>query len=88
MRPRIDTLVKTLAFITLVALLTAGCGRTVTRTRIVHPHGAQVVVVKAGHGHSARCGHYRHGAKWYLVKGHTHRARCGHVKVKGVWVIR
>ncbi len=88
MRTRIDTLAKTLAFIALVALLTAGCGRAVRRTRIVHPHGAQIVVITKGHAHSVRCGHYRHGGKWYLVKSHTHRARCGHAKVKGVWVIR
>jgi hypothetical protein len=88
MRTRTVQLAKALALVSALTLLTAGCGRTVTRTRIVHPNGAQVVVVQKGHVHSTRCGHYRHGNTWYLVKGHAHGARCGHVRVKGVWVIR
>ena len=88
MRTRTRQLVQALALVAVVALLTAGCGRTVTRTRVVHPSGAKVVVVQKGHVHSARCGHYRHGNTWYVVKGHVHRGGCGHVKVRGVWVIR
>ncbi len=59
--------------------------------RPAHPHvhaKARVVVVEKGHVHSKKCGHYRHGGRWYYVKGHVHKAGCGHVHVKGVWVLR
>jgi hypothetical protein len=72
----------------LVGLLSVavGCARP-TRVVVRDPR-PQVVVVKAGHVHTARCGHYRHGKTWYLVKGHVHGPRCGHVKVNGVWIVR
>ncbi|MFQ5600830.1 MAG: hypothetical protein ACE5G2_09785 [Candidatus Krumholzibacteriia bacterium] len=77
-----------LALAALVLLMALGCARHHTKTRVVHHHGAQVVVIERGHNHSKKCGHYRHGNRWYFVKGHVHGKKCGHLKVKGVWVIQ
>jgi hypothetical protein len=49
--------------------------------------GPRVVVIKKGHRHSHRCGHYYHGGRWYLVSGHTHRKGCGHVFQGGIWIV-
>lgn len=46
------------------------------------------VKVRSGHVHTDRCGHYRSGRTWYLVRGHVHQRGCGHVYRKGVWVGR
>lgn len=70
------------------ALLFSACARRPAKVRVVHPAGAQVVVIKKGHRHSANCGHYRHGNKWYYVKGHAHGRKCGHHKVDGIWVVK
>ena len=52
----------------------------------LHAH-ARVVKIPAGHRHTSRCGHYRHGARWYHVKGHVHGRGCGHVRRGGVWIL-
>ena len=75
-------------FMLIVALVVSGCGRPARRVHVVDHGKAQVVVIKKGHVHSARCGHYRHNNKWYFVNGHVHGKRCGHAKVNNVWVIR
>lgn len=53
-----------------------------------HHHGVRVLVIDAGHAHSAHCGHYRHGKRWFYIKGHVHGARCGHHLAGGVWLVR
>lgn len=63
----------------LAPLYFAGC---------VAPRHAHVVVIEAGHVHTARCGHYRHGKRWYYVKGHKHGPRCGHHFVGGFWIVK
>ncbi|HHL72640.1 MAG TPA: hypothetical protein ENJ29_09030 [Bacteroidetes bacterium] len=74
------------ALLLLFAGSAAGCAHH--RPARVHHARGTVVVVKKGHVHSARCGHYRHNGRWYYIKGHVHGARCGHKKVNGVWVVR
>ncbi len=65
-----------------------GCAAHHHRARVVHHPQAKAVVIKKGHVHTDRCGHYRHNGRWYFIKGHVHGAKCGHHKVKGVWVVR
>ena len=84
----VRTCLRGLLMMSLVALALSACARRPAKVRVVHPSGAQVVVIKKGHRHSASCGHYRHGDNWYLVKGHAHKKGCGHHKVKGVWVLK
>lgn len=73
--------------ILIVALIT-GCGRR-HRHVVVHPTYGKAVVIKKGHAHDARCGHFRHGNTWYVAKkGHVHGPKCGHHQVKGVWIVR
>jgi hypothetical protein len=38
------------------------------------------------HSHSATCGHYYSGGRWYYVPGHVHGPVCGHVLRGGIWV--
>src|SRR5712692_3363524 len=38
------------------------------------------------HSHSATCGHYYSGGRWYYVPGHVHGPECGHVLRGGIWV--
>lgn len=76
----------TLLTVSLGLVAAMGCARP-ARVVIREPQ-AQVVTVAYSHKHTSRCGHYRKGNTWYLVKGHVHGKRCGHVKVQNVWVIR
>ena len=71
----------------LLATFTVGCTAHVHPARHHHEH-AKVVVVRKGHVHSDKCGHYLHKGRWYHVERHVHGKRCGHVKVRGVWVLR
>ncbi len=71
-------------FVGIAALLSTGC---VVHAKPVAPVG-KAVVIKRGHVHGKRCGHYRHGGHWYLVKGHVHGKRCGHHYAGGVWTIK
>lgn len=73
---------KSLAGLAVLLLLTIGITSCAP-----HRH-ARVVVIEAGHAHTAHCGHYRHGNRWYFVKGHVHGPRCGHHFVGGVWIVR
>lgn len=73
---------------TALVVMAAGCARPVRGTVILHHDNARVVVIQKGHRHSARCGHYRHKNKWYMLDGHVHGKRCGHHKVHGVWVTK
>jgi hypothetical protein len=82
-----EYLLASLLILVLASALLPGCG-TRRKAVVVHHPNAHVVVIKKGHAHSANCGHYRHGGKWYFIKGHVHRKGCGHRKVKGVWVIK
>ena len=67
----------------------SGCARRANvRINIGHPRTAKVVVIKKGHKHTARCGHYRYGGKWYIVKGHSHGPRCGHHFSSGIWIYK
>ena len=66
--------------------LAAGC-HVHAHARPVVPQG-EVVVVKKGHQHSHRCGHYKYRGKWYYQAGHVHGRGCGHVEVDRVWVLR
>lgn len=77
---------KPLAIAALLALALTGCV-VHARQAPAHHHAARAVVVPAGHVHSHRCGHYRHGGHWYHLAGHLHRRGCGHVFVGGVWVV-
>ncbi len=78
---KIKTLSASLALLAVATFNLSGC--------VAHHHRhAQVVVIEAGHAHSAHCGHYRHGNRWYYVKGHAHGPRCGHHYVGGMWIIR
>lgn len=73
----------------MIATIMFGCGRRRHRAVVVHPTHGKAIIIKKGHAHGARCGHFRHGNTWYMAKkGHVHRARCGHHHVKGVWIIR
>ena len=76
--------------ILLGALLLVGLSSCVATARPARgrPQAAKVVVVKKGHAHTARCGHYRHDGRWYHLKGHVHKRGCGHAHVQGVWVRR
>jgi len=38
------------------------------------------------HSHSATCGHYYSGGRWYYVPSHVHGPECGHVLRGGIWV--
>ncbi|HEY6166454.1 MAG TPA: hypothetical protein VI454_00350 [Verrucomicrobiae bacterium] len=38
------------------------------------------------HRHSASCGHYYSGGRWYYVPNHVHSPDCGHVFRGGIWV--
>ena len=78
----LTTLFATLS-LTLVAVM--GCARPARV--VVRAPQAQVVTAAHNHKHTARCGHYRKGNTWYLVKGHVHGRHCGHVKVHSVWVL-
>ena len=91
MSPRtslLSTSVRRLLMLSLVAVALSACARRPAKVRVMHPAGAQVVVIKKGHRHSESCGHYRHGKTWYLVKGHVHKRGCGHHKVDGVWILK
>ena len=63
---------------------------------VVHRHGprkhkrshGKVVVIKKGHLHGKKCGHYRRHNKWYHAKSHVHGHKCGHSFVRGVWMIK
>ena len=80
----------------LVLLILFGFGamscarRARVHVRVGHPHSpaARVVVIKKGHVHTARCGHYRYKGKWYFVKGHVHGPKCGHAFVGGIWIYK
>ncbi|MFQ5628195.1 MAG: hypothetical protein ACE5I1_05495 [bacterium] len=72
-----------------LAFVLSSCARrTAVRVNIGHPASAKVVVVKKGHAHTARCGHYKYRGKWYIVKGHAHGPRCGHRFVGGFWIYK
>jgi hypothetical protein len=45
-----------------------------------------VVVVRSGHTHTHKCGHYRHQGRWHIHRGHVHRRGCGHAWKGGVWI--
>ena len=68
----------------ILVMAVSGCRANVTvrGPKIKHP----VVVVKKGHIHTPKCGHYRHGGRWYIHKGHIHRKGCGHVFKGKVWI--
>lgn len=70
---------KNLIAVALTAVLSGGITGCV-----IHGHGP-AVVIPAGHGHDAHCGHFFRGGRWFHVRGHAHGPRCGHVFVKGVW---
>ena len=81
---------KRILIVTLMLISTTlgGCLVAPRHHQVHHGHG-NVVVVKKGHVHGKRCGHYRHNGRWHAVRrGHAHGKRCGHHFVGGVWVIR
>ncbi len=51
-------------------------------------HGGALVVVSGSHVHTDRCGHYRHGNRWFLLNGHRHGMRCGHAFTGGHWTLK
>jgi hypothetical protein len=65
------------------ALATSGC---VVSAGLAIPLGPPVVIAH-GHAHSAHCGHYRHGGRWYHSQGHRHGKNCGHKLRGGVWIL-
>jgi hypothetical protein len=82
----VQAVAKRAALVAILIGMFMGCA---SRTRVVvHPARAKVVVIKKGHIHNNRCGHYKYRGSWYYVNGHHHGARCGHAMVKGVWIIR
>ena len=86
MSSAVRTITKSLLLVTIVAGMFLGCA---TRSRVVvRTPRAKVVVIKKGHAHTKRCGHYRYNDRWYYVKGHAHGSRCGHLKVRGIWIIK
>lgn len=86
---RTQKLLKIIVFGAVLAFGISGCARrTAVRVNVGHPQNAKVVVVKKGHVHTARCGHYRYNGRWYIVKNHVHGSRCGHRFVRGAWVFK
>lgn len=77
-----------LAAAALLALTLSGCVVHARPAPVHQHHAARAVVVPRGHVHGHRCGHYRHGGRWYHLAGHVHRRGCGHVFVGGVWVVK
>lgn len=67
------------------AVALVGCSRPAA-VHVTHP-SAKVVVIKKGHTHYKRCGHFKHRGKWYYSHGHVHKKYCGHKKKKGAWVL-
>lgn len=81
--------VSWMALAIVLAIGLSSCARrTALRVNTGHPASAKVVVVKKGHKHTARCGHYRHNGRWYFIKGHHHQKGCGHHFAGGVWVFK
>lgn len=86
---RTQKLLKIVVLGAILAFGISGCARrTAVRVNVGHPHNAKVVVVKKGHLHTARCGHYRYNGKWYIIKNHAHGPKCGHHFVSGVWIFK
>ncbi len=75
--------------VALLGLFLIGCR---TREHHVHhiryvEHGGKEVVIATGHVHTASCGHFRYGDRWFYAPHHRHGVDCGHTTNRGMWIL-
>ena len=66
--------------LTLALLWGAGCAGPRA------PRHGRAVVIKAGHKHTAHCGHFQHKGAWFHSTGHKHGPGCGHHLRGNIWI--